>query len=216
MTARAQTHAEEIANSITHGAGAVAGLAVLAVLVTFAAFTGDPWRIVSVSVYGVSIVLLFTASALYHGAVAPGRKRFFQLLDHAAIFLLIAGTYTPFTLVTFRGTLGWTVFGVVWGIAALGITLTVFFVGRFRLLFLALYLAMGWIIVLAVKPMMAVLPPGGLAWVVAGGLCYTVGVVFYLWRGLRFGHTIWHLFVLAGSACHFMGILFYVVPPRAV
>jgi len=210
---RAQyTTGEEIANSLTHGVGALLAIGGLAVLVTLAALRGDVWHVVSCSIYGGAMVVLYTASTLYHGISAPRAKRALQVFDHAAIFLLIAGTYTPFTLVSLRGPWGWSLFGTVWGLAAAGIVLEIVFPRRWPALSLALYIAMGWVVVVAVKPLLAILAPGGLMLLVLGGLAYTAGIGFYAWRRLPYGHAIWHLFVLAGTILHFFAILYYVVP----
>ena len=211
-TIRVQSAAEELANSITHGIGAALGVAALTVLVVYASLAGDPWRIVATSVYGASLVLLFLASTLYHSFRKPRVKYVFQVLDHAAIFLLIAGTYTPFALVTLRGPWGWTLFGIVWGLAVLGIAFEAGWMGRFPRLSTALYLLMGWVGVIVVWPLWQTLPLGGWGWLVAGGLAYTVGVVFFAWERLPYHHTLWHLFVLAGAACHFFAVFGYVVP----
>lgn len=208
------TNAEELANTLTHGLGTLLGIAGLAVLVTFAALAGDTVRVVAFAVYGSSLVLLYGASTTYHAVRSPQRKRLFRILDHAAIYLLIAGTYTPVTLVTLQGAWGWTLFGIVWGLAALGVTSTLFFVGRFKALTLGVYIAMGWIGAIAVKPLFAALPTAALLWLLAGGLAYTGGAVFYAWKRLPFNHAIWHLFVLAGSVCHFVCILLYILPSR--
>ncbi len=207
-----QTMGEEIANSITHGIGAGVSVAALTMLVVFASQQGDAWKIVSFSIYGSALVILYLASTFYHGFQSPRVKRFFRILDHCAIFLLIAGTYTPFTLVTLRGAWGWSIFGAVWGLAALGILSNTIFPHRFEKATVGLYLAMGWIVVFAFKPTMAALDSHGLAWMVVGGLSYTLGVVFYAWEKLPYSHTIWHLFVLAGSVCHFFAILLHVLP----
>jgi len=209
-----QTSGEEIANVITHAIGAVLGIAGLSALVVGAARHGDIWRIVSFSIYGATLVLLYLASVFYHGARSPRAKRALQFFDHAAIYLLIAGTYTPFTLVSMRGSLGWTMFGLIWGLAIIGIVLKVFYFGRLGWLSTALYLLMGWLVVIAIKPVMDALSMRGLVWLVAGGLSYTLGVVFYAWDRLPYAHPIWHLFVLAGSICHFFAIFFYVLPAR--
>lgn len=209
---RPYTRKEEFANAITHGVGLALAIAALSVLATFSAQGGDVWRVVSLSVYGASLVLLYTTSTLYHAFPWPGLKRLLNRLDHAAIFVLIAGSYTPFALVTMRGAWGWTIFGLVWGITLVGVYLEVFHFKRFPKTELALYLAMGWIIVVAVKPMFAAMPVGGMFWLGAGGLCYTGGVVFYVWHSLPYHHAIWHLFVLAGSLLHFFGIYHYVLP----
>jgi len=156
--------------------------------------------------------VLYTASTLYHGITVPRAKEALRVFDHSAIFLLIAGTYTPFTLLTLRGPWGWSIFGVVWGLAATGIFLEIVFPGRWPALALTLYLAMGWVAVVAVKPLLATLPPGGLVLLLLGGLSYTGGLGFYAWKRLPYGHAIWHLFVLAGSVLHFFAILIYVVP----
>ncbi|MBZ0272409.1 hemolysin III family protein [bacterium] len=211
--AREQTIGEEIANSVTHGIGAALSVAALAILATLASLRGDALHVAGVTVFGVTLVLLYLASTLYHGFQSPGVKRLFRMIDHAAIYLLIAGTYTPFTLISLRGAWGWTLFGIVWGIAVVGIVLTLLYLGRARVLFTALYVGMGSIGVIAVKPLVASLSAAGLAWVVAGGLFYIFGVVFYLWRRLPYGHMVWHLCVLGGSACHFFGVLYYVLPP---
>ncbi len=206
------TVGEEIANSLTHGVGAVLGIAGLVVLVTLAALHGDAWDVVSCAIYGGTMVVLYTASTLYHGITAPRAKRVLRVVDHSAIFLLIAGTYTPFTLVSLRGPWGWSIFGTVWGLAAAGIILEIAAPRRWPALSLVLYIAMGWVVVVAVKPLLAVLPTGGLVLLVLGGLAYTAGIGFYVWRRLPYGHAIWHLFVLAGTLLHFLAILFYVLP----
>ncbi|MFC2075197.1 hemolysin III family protein [Bdellovibrionota bacterium] len=207
------TQGEEIANAVTHGVGAAFSVAALAVLVTFAGLYGDPWRVVSFSIYGSTLILLYLASTFYHSFSNKRVKRIFRHFDHSAIFLLIAGTYTPLTLVNLRGGFGWTLFGLVWGIAIFGVLISLIFpMGRFRVLKMVLYLSMGWLIVFAVKPLFAAVSPGGLMWIGIGGLAYTFGVVFYLWNKLPFNHAIWHLFVLGGSVCHFFGILFHVLP----
>jgi len=203
---------EELANSVTHAIGAALSAAALPVLVTLAAQCGDAWRVVSFSVYGTTLILLYVASTLYHSFRSPPVKRVLRVLDHAAIFLLIAGTYTPFTLVTLRGGWGWTLFGLVWALAVGGILLKVFCTGRFRVLSVGLYVAMGWLVTIALKPLVAALPAGGMVWLGAGGLAYTLGVAFYLWESFPFHHAVWHLFVLAGSVCQFLSILLYVLP----
>ncbi len=203
---------EEIANSITHGIGACLAIAALAILVTFASLYGNLWKIVSFSIYGATLVLLFLASTFYHSFQSPKVKRFFRIIDHSAIFFLIAGTYTPFMLVILRGAWGWSIFGVIWGLAIFGIILTIFFMNRFKLLFLLTYAGMGWLVIIAIKPLIAALPKGGMIWLLAGGIAYTVGIVFYVVKRIPYNHAIWHLFVLGGSVCHFFSILFYVLP----
>lgn len=207
-----QTRSEEIANSITHGLGLALSVAGLVVLVVLAALRGTAWHIVSCAVYGTTLVILYTASTLYHGVRGPRVKRVLRILDHSAIYLLIAGTYTPFALVTLRGAWGWSLFGAVWGLALLGILWKIWFVDRFAVVSTTVYLLMGWLAVGAAKPLLAALPLGGLAWILAGGLSYTAGVAFFGWRKLPYAHTVWHLFVVAGSVCHFLAVLLYVIP----
>lgn len=204
--------AEEVANSLTHGAGLLLGIAALVLMVVFAAQGGSATRVVACSVYGATLVVLYSASTFYH-ALPHGRgKVIFGIIDHAAIFLLIAGTYTPFTLVTLRGSWGWSLFGVIWGLAIAGVVLEAVARGRTRRLQLSLYLAMGWMIVVAARPLMRELDPGGLLLLLAGGLAYTLGILFFVWRRLPFHHAVWHVFVLGGSVCHFFGVVLYVIP----
>jgi len=205
---------EELINSITHGAGLALSVAGLVVLVTLAALKGTVWHIVSCSVYGTTLVLLYSASTLYHSMRSPRLKRFFRIIDHVSIYLLIAGTYTPFTLVNLRGGWGWTLFGLVWGLAALGILFKIFFVGRFPTASTAVYLLMGWLAVIAIKPLLTLVPSGGLLWLLAGGLAYSAGVVFYAWEKMPYNHAVWHVFVLTGSICHYFAVLFYVLPAK--
>lgn len=202
---------EEIANSVTHGVGLVAAIVGLVVLVTFAAMRGTAWHVVGCTIYGSTLVLLYAASTLYHSIPNPRAKRLLRVLDHSAIFLLIAGTYTPFTLVNLRGPWGWSLFGVVWGLALLGIFLQT---GKRRhpVLAVALYMVMGWTVVVAARPLLHSIAPGGLLLLVAGGLAYTMGIAFYAWKRLPYGHSVWHGFVLLGSALHFFAILFFVIP----
>jgi hemolysin III len=208
---RAWSFGEELAHSVTHGVGLLASVAGLVVLVVPAAGTGDPWRIVACSIYAATLVLLYATSTLYHALSATRARRVLQVLDHSAIFLLIAGTYTPFALVNLRGPWGWTLFGIVWGLAVAGVTAKAVFGARWPIISTALYIAMGWTAVIAVKPMLAHVAPGGIAWLVAGGLAYTGGVVFYGWQRLRYSHAVWHVFVLAGSVCHFIAVARYVI-----
>ena len=203
---------EESINALTHGLGALLSLGGLVVLVVLASLRGDAWHIVSCSIYGVTLVLLFSSSTLYHSFRNERVKHVLRIIDHAAIFLLIAGTYTPFVLVNLRGGWGWSLFGVIWGLAAAGIVFQVFFVSRFRLLQTLIYLLMGWLVVIAGKPLLTRVPLPGLIWLLAGGLSYTVGALFYLWKKLPFHHAVWHLFVLTGGVCHYFAILFYVLP----
>jgi hemolysin III len=203
---------EETINAWTHGLGALLSLGGLLVLVILASRYGDAWRIVSCSIYGATLVLLFSSSTLYHSCRSERAKHICRIIDHASIYLLIAGTYTPFVLVSLRGGWGWSLFGVVWGLALAGIVFQVFFVSRFRVLQTLIYLAMGWLAVIAIKPLMTRVPLPGLIWLLAGGLSYTVGALFYLWKKLPYHHGIWHIFVLAGGVCHYFAILFYVLP----
>jgi hemolysin III len=203
---------EELANSITHGIGVLLSIAGLAVLVNFSTTRGDAWHIVSCSIYGATLILLYTASTLYHSVPVPRIKGLLRTFDHSAIYLLIAGTYTPFMLVNLRGPWGWSIFGTIWGIAILGIILKTTSFGRLPGVSLGFYLTMGWIIVIAIKPLLAVLDKGGLELLILGGLAYSAGVIFYIWEKLPYSHAIWHLFVLAGSIFHFFAILFYVIP----
>ncbi|MGD0015805.1 MAG: hemolysin III family protein [Bryobacteraceae bacterium] len=200
------TRGEEIANSLTHGLGLVLSIAGLSVLVTFAALHGDAWTVVGCAVFGASLVLLYAASTLYHALRTPRVKQWLRVLDHGAIFLLIAGTYTPFLLVSLRGPWGWSLFGVIWVLAVAGIVLKLFFTGRFRLLSTLIYLFMGWLALAAFKPLVEVLPHGSLVMLLAGGVAYTAGTLFYMWKRLPYHHAVWHLFVLAGSVCHFFAV----------
>ena len=204
---------EEIANTITHGIGLGLAIAAVSVLVVLASLRGTAWHIVSCSVYGSTLVILYLASTLYHGIQRPAAKRILKVFDHCSIYLLIAGSYTPFTIVSIRGGWGWTLFGLIWGMALLGIVFKTFHTGKYEVFSTTLYLAMGWMIIIAVKPLFASVPLMGVLWVVAGGLFYTFGVLFYCFDRIPFFHAIWHLFVLGGSACHFFAILFYVLPP---
>lgn len=206
------TRGEEIANSLTHGLGIVLAIAGLAVMAAFATANGTVWHIVACSIFGATLILLYTSSTLYHGIPLAGAKPFLRTLDHAAIFLLIAGTYTPFMLVNLRGPWGWSLLAVIWSLAVAGIVLRLFLRGRRHGLVVGIYVAMGWAIVVAVQPMLAHVAAGGLALLAGGGLAYTAGVAFYRWRSLRFHHAIWHGFVLLGSALHFFAVLFYVIP----
>ncbi len=203
---------EEIASSVMHGVGIVLAIAGLAVLVAFAARHGDAWHVVSCSIFGASLILCFTTSTLYHSVQAERAKRALRALDHSAIFLLIAGTYTPFLLVNLRGVWGWSLFAVIWTLTLLGIVLRLALKGRRHGLILSIYLAMGWAVVVATEPMLERVGTGGLALLAAGGLAYTAGVIFYKWRRLPYNHAIWHGFVLAGAALHYFAVLFYVVP----
>ncbi len=202
---------EQIANAVIHGVGLVAAVIAGSVLVTLTAQVGDVREVVSVAVFAATAVLLFTASTLYHAIPHPRAQQPLKVLDHCAIFLLIAGTYTPFTLVGLRGGWGWSLFGVVWTLAAIGIGLKLFFTGRFRLVSTLVYVAMGWIVVVAIGPLIDRVPPDTIAWLIAGGLLYTVGAVFYLWHRVPYNHAIWHAFVLGGCICHFVAVFTQVL-----
>ena len=198
-------------NSISHLIGATLAFAALVVLVVFASLQGDLWKIVSFSIYGATLFLLYTLSTLYH-SLRGRAKLIFQKLDHAAIYLLIAGSYTPFTLVTLRGPWGWSIFGVIWGLAIVGMILDSLHRNGPRVYQMIIYLLMGWLILIALYPLIENLPRGGVVWLVIGGLCYTGGMVFYaLDEKLNHAHGIWHLFVLAGSVSHFLAVLLYVL-----
>ena len=207
---RSETPGEHLANAITHGAGFGISVACLVLLVVFAALRHGAWEVVSCSVYGATLVFLYLASTLYHSIHRPRVRHVLHVIDHAAIYLLIAGTYTPYVLVPLHGGLGWTMFGLIWGLALLGIVFKSVFIGRFKILSTLGYVAMGWLVVAMIVPLREALPPGGILWLGLGGLCYTLGVVFYVWKRLKYAHAIWHLFVLAGSICHFFGVLFYI------
>ena len=200
---------EEIANSVTHGVALLASVAALPILVVMAVVRRDPWQVVGGAVFGATLILLYTASTLYHALPQPRAKRVFRVLDHSAIYLLIAGTYTPFALGALRGAWGWTLLAAVWTLAALGITAKATLGFRFPRLSTAIYLMMGWLGIIAVGPLVAQVGPAGVAWIVGGGLCYTAGVIFFAWERLRYGHMVWHLFVTAGSVCHFCAVLWH-------
>lgn len=203
---------EEIANAISHGIGVLLSIAALVVLIVFSAKYGDAWHVVSFTIFGVSLLMLYTNSTLLHSITNLKAKNVFEILDHVSIYVLIAGTYTPFLLVTLRGPLGWTLFGIVWGLALLGGIMKSLFVKKFIFLSTMLYIGLGWIIIFAIGPLIDRLAPHGIAWLVAGGITYTLGTIFFLWRKIPYHHMIWHFFVIAGSVCHFICVLFYVLP----
>jgi hemolysin III len=204
-------HAGERFNSLSHLVGAVLALVGTLILIAFAVRLGDPWRIASFTVYGMALVGQYVTSFLYHSAHGPS-KPFLRNLDHCAIYLLIAGTYSPFTLVTLRGHWGWPLFAAIWGLALLGILQEIWLPKRGRVLSLAIYLLMGWLAVLAILPLVSLLTIKGFVWVLAGGLFYTAGVYFYVAgkKGMRHGHGVWHVFVLGGSACHYLAVLLFI------
>jgi hemolysin III len=199
-------HREEIANVVTHGVGALLAIGGGAVLITMAAVHAGAREVVSASVFTATLVLLYIASTLYHAATEPRAKARLKVLDHCAIFLLIAGTYTPFTIAAIRGGWGWSLFGVIWGMAVAGIVFKIFFTGRFRVLSTAMYVGMGWLVLVALVPLVEALSPVGLAWLIAGGALYTLGTLFYHRESIPYSHAIWHGFVLAGSGCHFAAV----------
>ncbi|MCI0451696.1 MAG: hemolysin III family protein [Candidatus Latescibacteria bacterium] len=206
---RKQSRGEEIANSISHGVGVIASIVAAAYLMLTTVREGAPARIIGAGVFSVTMVLVYVTSTLYHATTRERPKGVFRVLDHAAIFLLIAGTYTPFTLGVLRGRWGWTLLVVVWSLAILGIVLTTVSRLRYPTLSTALYVAMGWLMVVGVKPLWANMEPWGLLWLLAGGVAYTGGVAFFAADRIRFGHLIWHLFVMAGTACHYIAVLEY-------
>jgi hemolysin III len=203
---------EEIAHALTHGLGVVLAIVGLTVMVARAALYGNNWHVAAASVFGATLVLMYSASTLYHSIPLPRAKKVLRIIDHSTIYFLIAGTYTPFTLVTLHGFWGWLLFGITWGLALAGVVFKIYATGRFEKLSLAIYLGMGWCIVIAIKPLWRTLEPGGLVLMALGGLSYTGGVAFYVWERLRYHHAIWHGFVLAGSVLQYFAVLFYVIP----
>lgn len=208
---RAYTVGEEIANSVVHGVGVLLSIAGLTILIIFSVLSGDPWKLASGIVYGSSLVLEYAASTLYHSFPWERVKHLFKIFDHCGIYLLIAGSYTPFCLVTLRGSGGWWLFVLVWLLAAIGIGTEAFWVYRPRWLSVIVYVAMGWLVVFALGPLKAALPAEAIWLMLAGGLAYTVGTAFYLMKKVPYMHMVWHLFVLAGSICHFFAILQFVI-----
>ena len=203
---------EELLNTLTHGLGIAASLVGGAGLITMTAIYGDGWQLIGSIVFSASLVLLYSASTLYHAAKKTVLKKRLRIFDHVSIFILIAGTYTPFMLVGLRGGWGWSLIGIVWGLAIVGVVAKLFLTGRYNKTSTAIYLAMGWLAIIAIGPLMKVLPPSTLLWMMAGGLFYTVGTVFYVSRRIPYAHAIWHLFVLAGSTCHFIAAFAHLVP----
>jgi hemolysin III len=203
---------EEILNIVTHGIGFLLSIAALVLLVVFASIQGDAWHIVSYSIYGTSLVILYLASTLFHWSKKPSRRLKLNVFDHASIYALIAGTYTPLLLVTLRGPWGWSLFGVVWGMAIIGIILKFFFTGRYNKISTLAYVIMGWVVIIALKPLIESLSTPGLIWLAIGGLSYSIGAVFFLLNKIPYNHAIFHLFVLGGSISHFVTIFWYVLP----
>lgn len=203
---------EEIANSIVHGIGAALGIAALVILIVSAALKGSAWHVVSFSIYGATLIILYTMSTIYHALTHRRAKDLFEIFDHCAIYLLIAGTYTPFTLVPLHGKLGWWMFGIIWGLAIIGIVFKVYFVKRFIVVSTLIYIGMGWMITIGMKRLWETMPTAGLIWLAIGGVLYTGGTIFYVKKRVKYFHVIWHGFVLAGSICHFFCVLLYVLP----
>ena len=201
---------EEIANSVTHGIGFLLSIAGAGLLIVPASIHGNAWRIVSFSIYGSSLIILYAASILCHSFSSERINHLFKIIDHSAIYLLIAGTYTPFVLIPLRGAWGWSFFGTIWALALAGIAFKIFFVERFRVLSTVIYLLMGWLSLIAIQPIVEKIPFGGISWLVIGGILYSFGTIFYFWEKIPFHHAIWHLFVMGGSVCHYFAILFYV------
>jgi hemolysin III len=207
-----QITVEELANTLTSGAGLICSLLGFVVLIVLSLLHGGRWEIISCAIYGVSLVSLYAASTLYHGVSSPRAKQALLIFDHCAIYLLIAGTYTPFLLVNLRGSLGWSLFGTIWGVAISGILFKLWFADRFPILSTSLYLAMGWLGVLGASELNLHVPHQGVLWLCVGGLVYSLGVIFFACRRIPHHHMIWHLMVLAGSACHFIAVLYAVFP----
>ncbi|EFM10549.1 channel protein, hemolysin III family [Paenibacillus curdlanolyticus YK9] len=205
------TRREEIANAVTHGFGAALSVAALVLLIVFASLKGTTVHVVSFTIYGSSMLLLYAASTLVHSFPEGKAKNVFEVLDHSFIYVFIAGTYTPILFHIVQGTLGWALFGIVWGVAVAGVVFKSFFASRFLFTSTLLYIAMGWIIVFAWGPLVEGLAPGGLKLLITGGILYTVGTVFYMWRSFPYHHAVWHLFVLGGSIVHFFAILLYIL-----
>jgi len=204
--------AEERINIASHAIGLVLSVVALILLVARAAIYGNVWHITSFSIFGISLILLYTASTLYHSTKDAKLRNRLRVFDHASIYILIAGTYTPFTLVTLNGTAGWWIFGITWGLALTGITLKLFFTGRYQIVSTLMYVFMGWVIVFAIEPLVDNFSAAGIAWLVAGGVAYTLGAILYGVRMMKFNHATFHVFVLIGSAMHFVSVFFYVLP----
>lgn len=202
---------EEKINVISHAIGLLLSITALALLVVRAGLYGNIWHIVSFSVYGLSLIVLYSASTFYHLSKTENIRKKLNIWDHSSIFILIAGTYTPYSLVSLNGVVGWTIFGVIWALAIAGVILKIFFIGRLEILSTIMYIAMGWLIVLAIKPLISALVMEGLVWLFAGGIFYTVGAIFFSIEKIKFNHAIFHIFVLAGSICHFISIYFYIL-----
>lgn len=203
---------EELANSLTHGLGTLLGITALVVLLVISTMRGTASHIISSAIYGSSLIMLYGASTLYHSVHSPSAKKILQKIDHSSIFILIAGTYTPFTLVSLSGAWGWSLLGLIWGLAIFGVVLELATKKPYKKVSIALYLSMGWLIVIAIKPMIESVETGGLLLLLSGGIVYSLGVIFYVWKSFPFNHAIWHLFVLAGSTLQFFAVYYYVLP----
>ena len=203
---------EEKTNIISHAIGLVLSIVALVLLVTHANRYGNIWHIVSFSIFGISLIILYAASAFYHSTKKPELRNRLRIFDHASIYVLIAGTYTPFTLITLHGPIGWSIFGTAWGLALTGIILKLFFTGKYNLISTLMYVVMGWIIIFAIKPIFNILPLEGFLWLVVGGMAYTIGAILYSIKKIKFNHAIFHILVLVGSVCHFVSVFFYVLP----
>jgi hemolysin III len=211
---REESPREELASALTHGVGAAAALAGGAVLITLAALYGDGWQLSAAIVFGITLLLLYVASTLYHAIQHPVMKGRMKVFDHCAIYLLIAGTYTPFTLISLRDTVGWWLFAVIWALAFFGVIFKLFYTGRFQLISTLVYIAMGWLIVVAAKPAMKALDPWTFGWLLGGGVAYTLGTFFYHRPKMQYSHAVWHMFVIAGSVCHYIAVMAQVVSQR--
>lgn len=203
---------EELANSLTHGLGTLLGVTALVVLLTISTMHGTASHIISSAIYGSSLIMLYGASTLYHAIQSPNSKKILQKIDHSSIFILIAGTYTPFTLVNLSGAWGWSLLGLIWGLAFFGVILELATKKRYKKTSIALYLLMGWLIIVAIKPMIENVETGGLLLLLSGGIVYSLGIIFYVWKSFPFNHAVWHLFVLTGSTLQFFAVFYYVLP----
>lgn len=208
------TRGEEIANAVTHGIGTLLAVAALVLLIVFATRYGDGWYITSYTIYGISMFILYLGSTLYHSIISKNAKKILRIFDHAAIYLLIAGTYTPFTLTILRGKTGWWIFGVIWTLAIVGILMKVFWVGKYEGISTMVYIIMGWLIIFAIRKLFILIPTQGIILLVAGGIIYTIGAVLFMFDKIPYNHAVWHLFVIGGSACHFFCILLYLFPNK--
>lgn len=211
------TKKEEVANSLSHGIGAILSIVALVVMVVFAAFTGDKYKISSVCIFGISLIILYTMSTIYHAITNENAKKVLRIIDHSSVYLLIAGTYTPYALIILRqnGAIGWYLFAIIWSLAILGILFSIKFTGRFKILTTFLYIAMGWIIIFVFPQMWQIMQSlniiDSLYWLLASGVFYTIGTVFYILKKVKYFHSIWHLFVILGSVCSFISVMFYII-----